>query len=198
MYNIIAIEREYGSAGNEIGKKTAQQLGYQFHDRGILVEAAKRLDIPPAYIEDLEETSPGSIIFNLSQTSLGGSDKNKRMPLAERLFYEEKAIIEDIVQKENCVIVGRCASYLLKERPDCLKVFIYADRDFRMKRAVEKEQVAPQDADAMLRKVDKRRSSFYTTHTGQSWENRQYFDLSLNSGKLGVDTCVSLLAGVCR
>lgn len=198
MYNIIAIEREYASAGNEIGKLTAKNLGYQFYDRTILVEAAKRLNIPPSYVEDLEETAPGSIIFNLSQTSLGGNDKNRQIPLADRLFYEEKAIIQDIVQKENCVIVGRCASYLLKERTDCLKVFIYADKAFRLQRAVEKEQIPAKDAESVLKKVDKRRSSFYNIHTGQTWDNRLNFDLSINSGNLGIANCVEFLSNICR
>lgn len=198
MYNIIAIEREYASAGNEIGKLTAKNLGYQFYDRTILVEAAKRLNIPPSYVEDLEETAPGSIIFNLSQTSLGGNDKNRQIPLADRLFYEEKAIIQDIVQKENCVIVGRCASYLLKERTDCLKVFIYADKAFRLQRAVEKEKILAKDAESVLKKVDKRRSSFYNIHTGQTWDNRLNFDLSINSGNLGIANCVEFLSNICR
>lgn len=198
MYNIIAIEREYASAGNEIGKLTAKNLGYQFYDRTILVEAAKRLNIPPSYVEDLEETAPGSIIFNLSQTSLGGNDKNRQIPLADRLFYEEKAIIQDIVQKENCVIVGRCASYLLKERTDCLKVFIYADKAFRLQRAVEKEKIPVKDAESVLKKVDKRRSSFYNIHTGQTWDNRLNFDLSINSGNLGIANCVEFLSNICR
>lgn len=198
MYNIIAIEREYASAGNEIGKLTAKNLGYQFYDRTILVEAAKRLNIPPSYVEDLEETAPGSIIFNLSQTSLGGNDKNRQIPLADRLFYEEKAIIQDIVQKENCVIVGRCASYLLKERTDCLKVFIYADKTFRLQRAVEKEKIPAKDAESILKKVDKRRSSYYNIHTGQTWDNRLNFDLSINSGNLGIANCVEFLSNICR
>ena len=125
MYKIITMEREFASGGNEIGRRVAKKLGIELYDRNILVEAAKRLDIPPIYIEELEETAPGSIIFNLSKTAIGGSRKeHANLPMSERLFLEEKKIIEEIVENQSCVIVGRCASFILNDRPDCLKVFV--------------------------------------------------------------------------
>ena len=111
MYKIITMEREFGSGGNEIGRRVAKKLGIELYDRNILVEAAKRLDIPPIYIGDLEETAPGSIIFNLSKTAIGGSRKDSSLPMSEKLFLEEKKIIEENVEKHDCVIVGRCASF---------------------------------------------------------------------------------------
>ncbi|MEG1848726.1 MAG: cytidylate kinase-like family protein [Lachnospiraceae bacterium] len=195
MYRVIAMERQFASGGNEIGRRLAKQLGYQIYDRTILIEAAKKLEIPLRYIENLEETSPGSIIFNLSQTSLGGSKKlDKDMPLADRLFYEEKRIIEEAVEKGNCIIIGRCAGAILQDRSDCLSVFIHADKSFRLKRAVEAEHIAQADAENMLKKVDKRRSSFYTRHTGLPWGQQDTFEICLDSGRLGLDTCVELLA----
>lgn len=189
------MEREFASGGNEIGRRLAKKLGVELYDRNILVEAAKRLDISPHYIGDLEETAPGSIIFNLSKTAMGGSKKDKpNLSMAEKLFLEEKKIIEEIVNKEDCVIVGRCASYILKDREDCLKVFIHADEDFRMKRTVEEEKIPPENAKEFLKKSDKRRSSFYNTHTGWKWGDVTKFDLCMNSCHLGLDTCVNILA----
>lgn len=194
MYKIITMEREFASGGNEIGRRVAEKLGVKLFDRTILVEAAKRLDISPIYIGDLEETAPGSIIFNLSKTALGGSKKdNPNLPMTEKLFLEEKRIIEEIVGKQDCVIVGRCASYILKDRKDCLKVFVYADKDYRIERAVETEKIAREDAKDFLRKSDKRRSSFYNTHTGWKWGDISRFDLCLNSGSLGLDACTDVL-----
>jgi cytidylate kinase len=134
MYKIITMERQFASGGNEIGRRLAKKLGIEIHDRTILAEAAKRLDIPAIYIADLEETAPGSIIFNLSKTALGGvKNKNtKNLPMSEKLFYEEKAIIEEIVQKGSCVIVGRCASYILKDNPDVLRVYVHANQEARI------------------------------------------------------------------
>lgn len=199
MYHIIAMEREYASGGNEIGKKTAKELGYAFYDRNILVEAAKRLNIPPIYMENLEETSPGSAIFNLSQTPLAGLEKKTaNLPLADQLFLMEKEIIEEAVSMRNCVIIGRCASYLLRDHADCLRVFVYADRSFRLQRAIETEKNAPQSAEDIMRKTDKRRSSFFERHTKILWDDRKNFDCCLNSGALGIDACVSILCGLAR
>lgn len=197
MYKIITMERQFGSGGNEIGRRLAKKMGIGFYDRNILSEAAKRLEIPAMYIADLEETAPGSIIFNLSKTALGGR-RNTNMSMAEKLFREEKSIIEEIVKKEDCVIVGRCGSYIFKDRPDCLKVFVYADTDYRIDRTMREEKIGAQEAEELLKKSDKRRSSFYNTHTGQEWGQMQYFDLCLDSGKLGIDTCVELLETVIK
>ena len=199
MYKFITMEREFASGGNEIGRRVAKKLGIALYDRNILVEAAKRLEISPVYIGDLEETAPGSIIFNLSKTAMGGSKKdNPNLPMTEKLFLEEKKIIEEIVEKEECVIVGRCASFILKERTDCLKVFIHADKDYRINRAVETEKIAQAEAKDFLRKSDKRRSSFYNTHTGWKWGDMSKFDLCLNSQSLGIDKCVDILAEMMR
>lgn len=196
MYKIITMEREFGSGGNEIGRRVAKKLGIELYDRNILVEAAKRLDIPPIYIGDLEETAPGSIIFNLSKTAIGGSRKDSSLPMSEKLFLEEKKIIEENVEKHDCVIVGRCASFILYDRADCLKVFIYADKDYRINRAIQTENIAPAEAEDFLRKSDKRRSNFYDTHTGWKWGDMSKFDLCLNTSSLGLDACVDILAGM--
>lgn len=199
MYKIITMEREFASGGNEIGRRVAKELGIELYDRNILVEAAERLGIPPIYIGNLEETAPGSIIFNLSKTAIGGNKKyNPNIPMSEKLFLEEKSIIEEIVEKQDCVIVGRCASFILKDRPDCLKVFVHADKDFRIRRAIETEKLAGSEAEDFLRKSDKRRSSFYSTHTGWKWGDMSKFDLCMNSGSMGIDACVEFLTGIMR
>lgn len=197
MYKIITMEREFASGGNEIGRRVAKKLGIELYDRNILVEAAKRLEIPPIYIGDLEETAPGSIIFNLSKTAIGGSRKdNPNLPMSEKLFLEEKKIIEEIVEKHDCVIVGRCASFILYDREDCLKVFVHADKDYRINRTIQTENIAPSEADDFLRKSDKRRGNFYNMHTGWKWGDMSRFDLCLNSKSLGLDACVDILAGM--
>lgn len=114
MYHIITIERSYGSGGNEIGKKLAAKLGYKLYDRNILIEAAQNLDIPPMYIENLEESSSGSLIFNLSKSYSKVSANEKSLPMAEKLFAEEKRIIEKAAEEGGCVIVGRAAGYIFK------------------------------------------------------------------------------------
>lgn len=192
MYRYITIEREYASGGNEIGRRLAQELGYDFFDRNILTEAAKRLDIPAMYISKLEETKTDSFLFNLAQTALGGSGA-RDLPLAERLFQEEKAIIEEAAQKGSCVIVGRCAGEILKEYSSCLRVFICADYKKRIERAVKIENLTPGEAEETLKDFDRKRSSFYRAHSGLIWGSRENFDLILNSSRLGIDTCIQIL-----
>lgn len=193
MYNIITIERRYASGGHEIGKRLAEALGYKLYDRNILLEAAQRLDIPFFRIEALEESSSGNILMNLSKTPLGGLTGNKDLPLADKLFLEEKRIIEKAAEDGNCVIVGRASGYILREKENSLRVFVYADHDKRIQRAIEREGIQKEEAENALKKNDKRRKNFYTSITSQEWGDPKYYDIYLNAGKLGIDLCLKLL-----
>ena len=192
MYRIITIERPYASGGSEIGKKLAEALGYKLFDRNILVEAAKNLDVPQIYINNLEETSSGGFIFNLAKTSKGNANENS-LPMAEKLFAEEKRIIEKAADEGGCVIVGRAAGYILRNRKDCLRVFVHADKEFRIQRAIEKEGINRADAESTIKKIDKRRKGFYDSVTEWKWGNPEFFEVCLDSSKLGVELCTKLL-----
>ncbi len=198
MYNIVTIERRYASGGNEIGKKLAKELGYRFYDRNILMEAAKNLDIPFVKIEGLEESSSGGILLNLSKTPLGGLSRTKELPLADKLFLEEKRIIEEIAEAGKCVIVGRASGYILRERENNLKVFIHAEDEKRIQRAIEKEGIKQSEAENALKKNDKRRGGFYNSVTNWVWSDPKYYEIYLNAGRLGIDLCVKLLAQAVR
>ena len=194
MYNIITIERKYASGGNEIGKRLAEALGYKLYDRNILLQAARNLEIPPYQIEGLDECSPGGLLFNLSKTSLGGNSDNKNLSMADKLFLEEERIIEEAAEEGNCVIVGRAAAYILREKKNHLGVFIHATDDKRLRRAMEKEGFNETEARNALKKNDKRRSGFYRSVTDWEWGNPKYYELYMNSGELGMDLCIRLLA----
>ena len=198
MYNIVTIEGRYASGGNEIGKKLAKELGFKFYDRNILMEAAKNLDIPFVKIEGLEESSSGGILLNLSKTPLGGLSRTKELPLADKLFLEEKRIIEEIAEAGNCVIVGRASGYILRERENNLKVFIHAEDEKRIQRAIEKEGIKQSEAENALKKNDKRRGGFYNSVTNWVWSDPKYYEIYLNAGRLGIDLCVKLLAQAVR
>ena len=192
MYNIVTIERRYASGGNEIGKKLAKELGFKFYDRNILMEAAKNLDIPFVKIEGLEESSSGGILLNLSKTPLGGLSHTKELPLAD------KRIIEEIAEAGKCVIVGRASGYILRERENNLKVFIHAEDEKRIQRAIEKEGIKQSEAENALKKNDKRRGGFYNSVTNWVWSDPKYYEIYLNAGRLGIDLCVKLLAQAVR
>ena len=198
MYNVIVIERQYASGGNEIGRKLAKELGYKLYDRNLLTEAARALEISSMYIEGLEETHSGGFLFNLSKTKLGGSSNSNSLSMSDKLFQEEKRIIEEAAKQGGCVIVGRAAGYILKERTDCLNVFIHCDRERRIARAIEREGIQASEAEDVLKKNDKRRSGFYNSVTNWEWGNPKFFELCLDSGKLGIDACVKLLLEAAR
>ena len=193
MYNIVTIERRYASGGNEIGKKLAESLGYQIYDHYILIQAAKNLEIPYYQIESLEESTSGGILMNLSKTALGGLSGNRELPLADKLFLEEKRIIEEAAEKGNCVIVGRASGYILKDKENALRVFIYADKEKRIQRAIEREGIKQAEAENALKKNDKRRGGFYTSVTNWEWGAAEYYDIYLNAGDLGIEPCVRIL-----
>ena len=194
MYHIITIERPYASGGSEIGKELAKALGYKLFDRNILTEAAKNLDIPPLYINNLDETSSGSFIINLSKTAKGKGNANENyLPMAEKLFAEEKRIIEQAAAEGGCVIVGRAAGYILRDRKDCLRVFVHANKEFRIQRAIEKEGLNRTDAENTIKKIDKRRKGFYDSVTEWKWGNPKFFEVCLDSSKLGIELCTKLL-----
>ena len=131
MYRIITIERPYASGGSEIGQKLAETLGYKLFDRNLLTEAAKNLNIPQIRISNLDETSSGSFIYNLSKTARAKANANEgSLPMAEKLFAEEKRIIENAADEGGCIFIGRAAGYILRDRKDCLHAFVHADKNF--------------------------------------------------------------------
>ncbi|MBR5338156.1 MAG: cytidylate kinase-like family protein [Lachnospiraceae bacterium] len=205
MYHILAMERQFATGGNEIGRRVAKELGIPLYDRNILIEAAKLLDLQTKYIEDLEETAPGSLIFNLSAKIGGALNSSNKAPLSEsnlplsvKLFMEEKRIIEAKAAEGDCVIIGRCASDIFRSRNDCLKVFIFADKDFRMNRTIETEKFPKEQAEDRIKKMDKKRSDFFRTHTNKEWMDMSNYDICINSGLIGMDKAVDMLVSLMR
>ena len=196
MYHIITIERPYASGGSEMGKKLAEALGCKLFDRNILTETAKNLSIPAIYINNLDEISSGSFMLNLSKTTRGKGKRNENensLLMAEKLFAEEKRIIEKAADEGGCVIVGRAAGYILRDRKDCLRVFVHADKEFRIQRAIEKEGINRTDAENTIRKIDKRRKGFYDSVTEWKWGSPEFFEICFDSSKLGIELCAKLL-----
>ncbi len=194
MYRYITIERQYCSGGQKVASLLAKRLGYKLCDHSILVETAKRLDLPAIYISDLEETAKDNPIFNLAQTAFGGPSKNKNLPLSEQIFETEKQVILDEAAGNCCVFVGRCAGQILTDnRDECLKVFFYADMPFRTERAEKVEKVSKDKVMSELRRMDKKRADFFNAHSGGKWGSQEFFSLCLNTGVLGIDTCVDIL-----
>lgn len=193
MKTIITISREFGSGGRSIGKLVAEKLGYKFYDSEIVNEVAKRSGFSPEFIEEYGEyaTARSSLLFTLATANQSGM---QALSMHDRLYIEQTKIIEELAQAGNCVIVGRCADYILRDRKDCLHVFIHADMESRAKRIVERYGESDKAPMKRLTEKDQKRKVYYRNYTGRTWGQAQNYDLCLNSGVLGIINCADIIA----
>ena len=195
---IITISREYGSGGRQVGLTVAKKLGMEFYDKELIDAAAKEIGFPTEMIADREQRLTNSLLYNFAMGTLYGiayprEPKVSELPLTEQIYQAQKKAIEEAAKRGSCIFVGRCADYILKSRPDVLRVFIYADRDIRKRRAIEEYGEIEEYIDEFMYQTDKRRRIHYENYTNQQWGSRENYDLMLNSGDLGLDKCVELL-----
>lgn len=190
---IITIEREYASGGREIGQKVAEALGIPFYNREILEMASERCGVSVDYLASAEEAAPKSFLYTLMLSSNPTRSIEDNLPLSDKVYIVETNIIKELAEKSDCVIVGRCASYILRDMENMFSTFIYADTEARVKRAVECYGIEPRRAEAMLRKSDKRRETFYSINTGGNWYDKSNYALCLNSNILGIDLCTDII-----
>lgn len=185
---IITISRQFGSGGRTIGKEVANQLNIKCYDAQIIEEVAKESGYAETFIkENSEYTTYSSFLGQI----LSARDYQGKTP-ADQIWIIQKKIIEDIAKKESCVIVGRCADYILKDK-NILKVFIHSSLDNRAKRIVEKYGETDKDPIARLKDKDKKRSSYYEFYTDIKWGDATNYDIALDSGTLGLDKCVEII-----
>lgn len=195
---IITISREYGSGGREVGLTVAKKLGMEFYDKELIEAAAKEIGFPVDLIADREQRLTNSLLYNFAMGTLYGisypkEPKITELPLTEQIYQAQKKAIEEAAKRGSCIFIGRCADYILKSRPDVLRVFIYADRDIRKRRAIEEYGEIEEYIDEFMYQTDKRRRIHYENYTNQKWGSRENYDLMLNSGDLGLEKCVELL-----
>lgn len=187
---IITISREFGSGGRTIGRKVAEKLSIPCYDSELIEKLALESGFSPSYIKDAGEYAPGGFLASaLSNRAFGPTNED----LLWNLQYQ---IITDLAQKGPCVIVGRCADYILKDTADCLTVFIHADMDFRAERIVREYGEREASPAERLKDKDKRRAAYHRFYTNMKWGHAQNYHLCLDSGVLGIDQCADIIAGV--
>ncbi len=185
---VITISREFGSGGRTIGKKVAEKLGIPCYDSEIIQEMAKETGFAPDYVKEAVEYVPDSFLSAAFSNRMFG-------PTNEDILWEHQyRVITELAEKSSCVIVGRCADFILQDKADCLKVFIHADMAFRAKRIVEVYGEREQAPDERLRDKDKRRAAYHRFYTDMKWGCAQNYHLTLDSGVLGIDKCAKLIA----
>ena len=190
---IITIERQYGSGGSNIGRRTAEKLGINCYNRQILEMTAQRCGIAPEYLESAEENVPTSFLYSLLLSANPARTMEENLPLSDKVFLMESRIINEIADNEKSfVLVGRCGSYILEEK-GCFSVYIYADPEYRIKRAIEQYDINENKAESVMKKADKRRETFYNVNTGRVWQDKDQYALCLNSAQLGDELCAELI-----
>jgi cytidylate kinase len=196
-YNVIAIEREYASGGREIGEKLAIRMEIPCYNQEILEKAAVKLNLPAESLTDAEEKITGSLLYNMSAlTNLRTTKETDYFSLEQRLAYAEIGVIKNLTINP-CVVIGRGAAALLKDKVNVLKVFIHADHEARIERAVNVYGIESKQSESILRRFDKRRAAFFKATTSTEWKDADIYHMFLNSGKLGIDPAVDVLYRIC-
>lgn len=193
---IITIGREYGSAGLTIGKRIAEELGLKLYDKEMLKRAAKESGLCEEIFETHDEKPTNSFLYSLVMDtySLGyASSGYADMPLNHKVFLAQFDTIKKIASEGPCVMVGRCADYALEDFDNVVSVFIHADIDKRIARISRIHNLTPSKARDLIVKTDKKRASYYNYYTNKEWGASKTYDLSIDSGKLGVEGSVKAI-----
>ena len=186
---IITISREFGSGGRFIGEEVAKKLGITYYDKNIISEIAEKSGLSPEYIQESAELSPKKGLFAYA---LAGRDITGKS--VEDMVYEaQRKVILELAEKESCIIIGRNADFILKDRNDVLNVFIHGDMPEKIQRISQLYHVREQDAVKMIADIDKRRMTNYNFYTDQKWGKASNYTLCLNSSQLGYDRCEAII-----
>ena len=193
---IITISREFGSGGRTIGRLVAQKLGIPFYDKELVDQIALESGFAPKYVEEHGEHSSSGSLFSYAFAPHGVPGVMNGLSTADFLWNIQCSVIQQLAEKGPCVIVGRNADYILKDRPECLHVYTFADVPFRAERIVRLYGDSEKSPETRLAEKDKRRRVNYQHYTGRTWGQAQNYDLCLDTGVLGVEQCVDIVVSV--
>ena len=195
MNSVITIGREFGSGGREIGRKLSEKYGIPFYDKELLEESSQHSGICEDLFVRHDESVYSSFIYSLVMGTYPLSSDgrlNPEMPLNQRIFLAQFDTIKTLGQTP-CVIVGRCADYVLKEEPNVIDFFISGNMYDKKKRILERYDIEKPKVEEFIRKTDKRRASYYNYYTDMKWGDARNFDLCINSSKSGIEGAVDLM-----
>lgn len=182
---VITLSREYGSGGRYIGRLIADKMGVDFYDKSLIIELAKRTGFSQDYIEDNEQKR--SILSAFNNGYYNG------LSCGDELFIRESEMIKEIANKKSCVIIGRCADYILRNRENVIRIFIYGNMEDKIKRAVTYYGLDTKKADKAIHKNDRDRALHYKHYTDQEWADKANYDICINSGLLGVEETADII-----
>ena len=194
---IITIARQYGSGGREIGERVAKLLNIPIYDKELITDTASKGSLNAEVIKAADESNANSLLYTLAMGSnvLGSAMHFAyKMPLNDKLFILQSEVIKEYAKAGSCVIIGRCADYVLRDETNVLRLFIYGDLDHRETRIKERhpEVKATQVID-YINKTDKRRASYYNFYTGNKWGRYDNYDMAINSSTLGIEGTAEII-----
>lgn len=188
-YNVITISRELGSGGRYIGEELAKKLNISFYDSQIISKVAEETGFAEDFVQQAGEYSPFKSIFSYSLVTRDYSGSS----LEDYVYSVQRKLILELAEKGPCVIVGRCADYILSERTDCLNVFVHGNIEDKVVRVMKYKNIGEKEARRLIKDTDKRRRVNYNYYTDRQWGKSQNYDICLNSTSLGTDNCVNIL-----
>lgn len=197
-YQIITINREFESMGNEIAQAVAQRLHIPYVDKFLITESAQKSGFKVEHIEARDEQLASRFEYSQAQASHFYGSAEHPFTTNDSLAAAQFEIIRELAAEGPCVIVGRCANYVLRNRDDVLDVFIHASLESRLQSTMERLKLSRKEAQRMLRRTDKARKAYYRHHTGVHWDDPDSYHLVLNSARLGLDACVELIVDAFR
>jgi hypothetical protein len=196
MNSIITIGREFGSGGREIGQKIAEKYSIPFYDKELLEEAAKSSGICEELFVRHDESCSNSFLYSLVMGTYPMTPDgriNPEMPLNHRIFLAQFETIKKLAEQSPCVIVGRCADYVLQDNPNMLSVFVTGNMFEKKRRITERYDIEKHKAEDFIRKTDKRRANYYEYYTDRKWGKASNYDFTVNSSIVGTDNAVKLI-----
>ena len=197
---VITISREFGTGARTIGQKLAEELGFAYYDRAIIQLAAEKSGLSPDFIAKNEEKASNNFLFNIATSAYISSGLNLQytVPVNDKTFIAQSDVIREVAAQGNCVIIGRCANYVLNDHPDLMRVFVRAEKTDRIERCVNEYGYDPKTVEAELNKIDKGRANYYKYYTGSAWKDMDNYDVCINTSKGNIDQSVKALADLAK
>lgn len=193
---IITIGRQYGSGGREVGKKLAKELNVDFYDKNILRMDSDESGIKESYFHLNDEKAGNKLLYRIISSltpEKAAPSYGSDLITADNLFRFQSAVIKKLAAEESCVIIGRCAEYVLEDVEGLVRIFLYADLEARIARITEKELYEPKDVLKNIKRIDKERRDYHRYYTGRSWESFDNYDIIINTSKIGIDGTVDTI-----
>lgn len=190
---IITISRQFGSGGRTVGHMVAEALGIPFYDKDLVDHIAMESGFSPKFIEEHGEHAPGKSLFSYAFAHHGIPGSVTGLSTADFLWNIQCSVILQLAEKGPCVIVGRNADYILKDRKDCFHAFIHADKDFRAERIVKLYGESEKSPESRLQEKDKRRSVNYQHYTGRIWGQSENYDICLSTSTIGIEESAKII-----